>query len=145
MKFKVYMAAFMGAGVVRVVDVPDGELQQATSRAEVMDLVFRHGQNDFQPVKDRCSVSTGDVIWIPFLCPPHVSAEAWAPGYWMVAMSGFEQITDEAFGDLHAADQEARAKLITRVLMGEVPKPKQVGVAVKSVEEEIADGVIGED
>jgi hypothetical protein len=47
--------------VIRMVDVPADEMAQATSVPATLDLVFRYGQNDFQP-KRMPSVSVGDVI-----------------------------------------------------------------------------------
>lgn len=66
MKYKVRMLAFMTeAGqepVIREVDVPDEELKGKTVPDEILGLIFYHGQNDFQPVPNRCSVSMADVI-----------------------------------------------------------------------------------
>jgi hypothetical protein len=48
--------------LVRVVDVPKAEVEEAGEVTEhVLELVFRYGQNDFQP-KHFPSVSVGDVI-----------------------------------------------------------------------------------
>ena len=44
---------------IRQVNVPDDEWNDSPSP---LDLVFYYGQNDVQPVPDRCSVSMGDVI-----------------------------------------------------------------------------------
>jgi hypothetical protein len=47
-------------GAIRVVEVPDSEL---TGRIEDdLEKIFRYGQNDFQPLPDRVSVSAGDVV-----------------------------------------------------------------------------------
>lgn len=54
---KVELWAFQ-KGVVREVNIPieSGNIHDLT------ELVFYWGQNDFQPVQGRCSVSAGDVI-----------------------------------------------------------------------------------
>ena len=54
----VLMLAHMD-GEIRQVNVPDDEWNDSPSP---LDLVFYYGQNDVQPVPDRCSVSMGDVI-----------------------------------------------------------------------------------
>lgn len=47
-------------GAIRVVEVPDAEL---TGRIEDdLEKIFYYGQNDFQSVPERCSVSAGDVV-----------------------------------------------------------------------------------
>ena len=56
---EVTMNAF-GEGEIRPVDIPADEFVPATPDAQ-LDLVFRYGQNDFQPKKFP-SVSVGDVI-----------------------------------------------------------------------------------
>ena len=45
----------------RVVKITPAPSQEAPDE-EVLELVFRNGQNDFQPVAATCSVSVGDVI-----------------------------------------------------------------------------------
>lgn len=56
------MLAFMGKGVVREVHVPDGE---TTDKIHVLlELIWHYGQNDMQEVRDKCSVSMGDVVEI---------------------------------------------------------------------------------
>lgn len=67
MIYKVHMLAFMD-GEIREVDVPDTVDQSTDS---VLELIFMYGQNDFQPLPDRCSVSMGDVAEVDgqfFLC-----------------------------------------------------------------------------
>lgn len=61
MKIEVEMLAFEDEGQVRVVDVPDEEWSRAGSHEHKLDLVFKYGQNDFQPQKIY-SVSVGDVV-----------------------------------------------------------------------------------
>jgi len=59
-KVEVEMQAFMG-GVIREVEIPQGEFLAAANEASVLELAFKYGQNDFQP-KPFASVSVGDVI-----------------------------------------------------------------------------------
>lgn len=64
MIYKVQMLAFMdpdanGQPLIREVNVPDAEVTDNLS--ELLERIFYYGQNDFQPVADRCSVSVGDV------------------------------------------------------------------------------------
>jgi hypothetical protein len=56
---EVEMVAFMN-GAIRPVDVPMDEFL-AEDEAGQLELVFKYGQNDFQP-KQFCSVSVGDVV-----------------------------------------------------------------------------------
>jgi len=57
---EVEMLAFM-EGQIRPVEIPVGEWLQAETEIDALELVFRYGQNEFQP-KPFCSVSVGDVI-----------------------------------------------------------------------------------
>lgn len=57
--FEVEMLAFQN-GVIRKVRVPAHELDGTP--AHDLERIFYYGQNDFQPVADRCSVSMGDVV-----------------------------------------------------------------------------------
>jgi hypothetical protein len=63
MIFEVELNAFMN-GEIREVDVPDEVFFECITTEDVLDQVFRFGQNEVQP-KDMCSVSMGDVIRIP--------------------------------------------------------------------------------
>lgn len=49
-----------GEAVIREVNVPDEELTENVGLN--LELIFKYGQNDFQNVPGRCSVSVGDVI-----------------------------------------------------------------------------------
>lgn len=68
----VMMTAFQD-GRLRPVNVPNHELVNRTTE-EVLERVYHWGQNDFQPVKECCSVSMGDVamlqgrFWIVRAC-----------------------------------------------------------------------------
>lgn len=80
----VHMLAFM-QGQIREVRIPGEALDTiGTSTHAILDLTFMYGQNDMQPVADRCSVSVGDVI-------EHESE------YHVVMPTGFLTITEEAF------------------------------------------------
>lgn len=63
-QFEVEMVAFAHAARdygVRTVDVPEEEFEKVKDDNEVLDLIFKWGQNDFQR-RDCPSVSVGDVI-----------------------------------------------------------------------------------
>jgi hypothetical protein len=57
--FEVEMHAFQN-GVIREVRVPEDRLTGDLDQD--LEEIFRLGQNDFQPVPGRCSVSCDDVI-----------------------------------------------------------------------------------
>lgn len=62
MKIKAHLWAFQN-GIVRDIEIPDNEIPVGgASDAYLLDLAFHYGQNDFQPVPERCSVSVNDVI-----------------------------------------------------------------------------------
>src|SRR5262249_14980762 len=66
MIYRVYMLAFCD-GDVREVDIPDAELPAAGAPGAdhaTLDLIFKYGQNDFQP-RPLPSVSVGDVVELP--------------------------------------------------------------------------------
>ena len=73
----VHMTAFMGKDVVRKVNVPDDDLfeidlEQKRTYEQILNLVFRYGQNEIQP-QPMPSVSVGDtaVLWKRyFMCTP---------------------------------------------------------------------------
>jgi len=48
-------------GAIRTVEIPVAEWTKATTTTEKLELVFRYGQNDFQP-QNHPSVSVGDVV-----------------------------------------------------------------------------------
>lgn len=65
MNFKTYLGP---ESKVRVVDVPDSELGTLLNDGKVRDvlnLIYRYGQNDIQRVEGRCSLSVGDKVEIP--------------------------------------------------------------------------------
>lgn len=95
----VHMLAFQ-AGLIREVSIPGEALDTiGTSKRAVLDLAFMYGQNDMQPVADRCSVSVGDVI-------EHESE------YHVVMPSGFLTITEEAFETYRYLDDVERKRYV---------------------------------
>lgn len=107
MKVPVHMLAFLNKGDVREVEIPDDEVEDAVSSHEVyatdaiLNLVYHYGQNDFQPIYNKPSVSVGDVIELD-------------GKYWMVAPIGFKSITQEEFDSLEgriASDPSIITKL----------------------------------
>lgn len=63
MVFEVELRAFRD-GEIREVNVPEEVFNELETNNEVLEAVFKFGQNDFQP-KNQPSVSMGDVIIIP--------------------------------------------------------------------------------
>jgi hypothetical protein len=57
---EVEMQAFMN-GEIRPVEIPRDEYLATPNELAILELVFKYGQNDFQP-KPFASVSVGDVI-----------------------------------------------------------------------------------
>jgi len=87
MIIKVHMLAFSDdKGVVREVEIPQEEYDRAKSAKEILELVFKYGQNDFQ-TKSMYSVSVGDVVEIH-------------NHYYMVMSTGFDELTKEEFDGL---------------------------------------------
>jgi len=82
----VHMLAFMDKGNVREVEIDDSF--QSSSNFDILDEVFRMGQNDFQS-KQMPSISVGDVIELGGNC-----------NYWIVAPVGFMSIEEEEFKSL---------------------------------------------
>lgn len=73
----------------RNVDVPLSAFEKAADVHALLELVFYYGQNDFQPVADRCSVSTGDVI---------VLRDGRNNTWWKVEDAGFSDVTPTTEG-----------------------------------------------
>ncbi len=90
----VHMFAFMAnRDTIREVAIPVyGELLEMIDRDkealnEVLENVFKYGQNDFQEQDDKPSVSVGDVIQLK-------------DRYFMVRGVGFKEISKEVFDSL---------------------------------------------
>lgn len=80
---KVQMRAFCKDGTYREVEIPEDGKQVTLS--QLLDLVYKYGQNDFQP-KQCPSVSVGDVIEI-------------GDGLFVVCAAGFHRFTPEEFAN----------------------------------------------
>lgn len=64
--YRVYveLRAFQDDGM-RPVVVPIHEWDKATTLSAKLEVVFKYGQNDFQPLPSFRSVSVGDIIRLP--------------------------------------------------------------------------------
>ena len=66
--YNVHMHAFHNPVVIRQVDISeamedlDPNIQMPLSQSNLLELIFKYGQNMFQSVPGRYSVSVGDVI-----------------------------------------------------------------------------------
>lgn len=60
--YDVHMHAFHDPVVIRQVDITPGLGEVEPSQSELLELIFKYGQNDFQPLQDRYSVSVNDVV-----------------------------------------------------------------------------------
>lgn len=105
MKVPVYMAAFHGKSVIRTVDVGEYTVRNSHDPQDVLDEVFRLGQNDFQPQSNRYSVSVGDVIYL-------------FDEYWAVMPVGFKKMTEEQFHKLPDEPLGADAYKIEEYITG---------------------------
>ena len=88
----VHMFAFADEGdrsKIRPVEIPDDEYEQAEAEnvMNVLELVFKYGQNEFQP-KSFPSVSVGDIVGM------------YKGAYWMVMASGWKNLTKEEFENI---------------------------------------------
>ena len=84
----VHMLAFMeDRKAIRYVDIPDEEFEIAKNVGEGLELVFKYGQNCFQP-KKMPSISIGDV------------AEYFKGRYWIVMGAGWKELSKEEFDKL---------------------------------------------
>lgn len=84
MKIPVHMSAYGMKSDIRQVTIPDDELTEATNfLPAVLELTFKYGQNDFQPLPHP-SVSIGDVV-------------EYNDQYFIVMPTGFKEITKKEF------------------------------------------------
>ena len=65
---------------------------------KVLEKIFVAGQNDFNPVQNCCSVSSGDVI-------------EYDNQLWLITSFGFTQITEDQFDSLLKTDRLDRVML----------------------------------
>ena len=101
MNYDVELWSFGSGGVNRIVSVPAAEANASDSQ-QLLSLIFRYGQNDFQNQTMR-SVSAGDVIVI------NESSK------WLVCAVGFKALDRDAYiGYVHATE-DARSKMIWKV------------------------------
>lgn len=84
---KVAMRAHHDQNVVREVSLPDTFRGKGRTKVELLEAVFRCGQNDFQPVEGICSVSVGDVIVL--------DAELGFGRYHLITNTGFNRLTEQ--------------------------------------------------
>ncbi len=97
MKFFVQMLAFQPEFCKRTVEVPDDEVSDDVM--ELLDLIFKYGQNEIQPVTGICSVSSGDVIEIQSPIQTHL---------YLVQTLGFEKLTPEEYNNYRSLNREDR-------------------------------------
>ena len=96
MKYQVHLLAFSETNdVLREVDVPE-EIPQT------LENIFYFGQNDFQPVKDRYSVSVGDVV-------------LFENKFHVVMMVGFKELTKEQYEEYINIDVDNRRRYVLRI------------------------------
>lgn len=91
---QVEMLAFEDKGFFREVKIPTSYPHQSNTE-EVLEATFRFGQNDFQPIADRASVSVGDVIWL--------DGEKW-----LVKGAGFKKLDEAEYIGYSNLDQKDR-------------------------------------
>ena len=91
MKIKVQMLAFCEPGTIREVDIPQNEV----TSTNILDLVFKYGQNDFQPQKCP-SVSVGDIIEL-------------GNDLFVVCPFGFHKVTNEEYTKFLMLDRRDRS------------------------------------
>lgn len=114
------MVAFEDPIRVREVEISSEYLEKVEHTYDILELIFRFGQNDFQP-QQCCSVSVGDVIELSpanecfcagadatemlideiigesFIHETFSPPSDWAPGLWIVCGAGFHKITAQEF------------------------------------------------
>jgi len=97
MKFNVYLTAFM-KGEIREVNVPDKECDG--NYYQTLEKIYYWGQNEHQPIKNRYSVSAGDVI------------EYYGGHLYMVLIAGFRKITREQLDEFKKMDFHGKQHFI---------------------------------
>ena len=107
MKYTVHMLAFQ-KGLIREVYVPQEEADKTTDQEEILELIFKYGQNDLQSIPQCCSVSVGDVI--------DLGIEA-DERYHMVFPAGFCHISEERFKYFLSRSERGEAISIEAYMM----------------------------
>ena len=91
MKIPVHMFAFAAEGdrsKVRMVNIPDDEyMESAGVPIQVLEYVFKYGQNEYQPLRNFPSVSVGD-------------AAEFDGKYYMCAPMGWDEMSKDEFDKL---------------------------------------------
>lgn len=96
MIIQVEMLAFMGEDVFRPVEISQEDIDALENQNYLLELVFRNGQNDFQPSSDRCSVSAGDVV--------HLDGKKI-----LIKGTGFKELSEEEYQDYRAMPRRDRS------------------------------------
>jgi hypothetical protein len=97
---KVELWALM-SGAIREVKLPD--MPDDASVEDILDATWHWGQNDFQAVKDRCSVSMGDVVLLD-------------NERYIVAMMGFHKMSDDEYQRYIKLSPQGRAMGVLSVM-----------------------------
>lgn len=95
MAFRVFLTSSAYSWGVRFVDVPREELSDSTLLN--LEAIFANGQNDWQPVEGKPSVSVGDVI-------------EFEEKFYIVKPIDFSEITTDQFNEYVASDLDSRWK-----------------------------------
>ncbi len=101
------VSKYKGKGF-RTVEIPEDEVNEETTLEETLDLVYRYGQNEFQP-RDYPSVSSGDVIV--------VNQE-----FYIVESFGFKKIPETLFMKLRKKYEKMEAELSFNLIYAEINK-----------------------
>lgn len=91
-------------GIIRVVRVPESAIEDAVLESEddkvaILPLVFEYGQNEVQPKEGRCSLSSGDVIYVD-------------DQPWLVMPVGFRQLSRVEYDFLRFAPERAKGTVL---------------------------------
>lgn len=84
-----------GEGQLRPVNIPDEEKPEGMDTLQLLERVFYWGQNDFQPLPDRYSVSVGDVALLN-------------GQFWVVRPMGWAELTPAEFQAYLTMEQRDR-------------------------------------
>lgn len=93
------MTAFMD-GCCRQVAVPDNECSDNLN--SMLDRIYHWGQNEVQPVHDRCSVSAGDTI-------------EYQNNLYIVLLAGFSKISKQQLAEFTKLKPAQRIKYLIKI------------------------------
>jgi len=99
------VSKYKGKGF-RTVEVPDDEISEETSLTEKLDMIYRYGQNQFQPM-DYPSVSSGDVMYLD-------------GKFHIVESFGFKEISESLFMQLRKKYEEMEDELSLSSIFKEI-------------------------